>query len=213
MDFTRRMVRLLEAVRRERNGDAAASMRFHGAAYGLNYGVSLPTVRSIARAQKPDHEFARYLYLQHVRELRLAALHIARPERVTATEFPAWAAGIVNSEVAEEAAFALLPRIPVFWKLFHLWLAGDNRLLQYAALMAASRVPELTDSSIDPALHLLRRNPEDRLTAQGVAALLIVLAQKEEYRAAVIRAAGTLGDLPAEDFVHEEIAWRMEFGS
>lgn len=212
MNFTTRMVRLLEAVRRERNGDAAASMRYHGAAYGLNYGVSLPTLRSLARAQTPDHEFARYLYLQDVRELRLAALYIARPERVTAAEFSAWAAGIVNSEVAGEAAFALLPRIAPFDELFGLWTAGENRLLQYAALMAASRAPELTDSCIEPALQLLRRNPDDRLTAQGVVALLAALAQKEEYRAAVFRASGTLGDLPAEDFVHEEIAWRLKFG-
>lgn len=213
MDFTTRMVRLLEALRRERNGDAADSMRLYGAAYGLNYGVSLPTVRALARAQTPDHEFARYLYLQDVRELRLAALHIARPERVTAAEFSAWAAGIVNSEVAGEAAFALLPHIPAFAELFHLWIAGENRLLQYATLMAASRSPFLSDNCIDPALQLLRRNPDDRLTAQGVVALLAALAQKEEYRAAVSRAAGTLGDLPAEDFVHEEIAWRLEFGS
>ncbi len=213
MDFTTRMVRLLEAMRRERNGDAAASMRFCGAAYGLNYGVSLPTLRSIARAQTPDHEFARYLYLQDVRELRLAALHIARPERVTASEFPAWAAGIVNSEVAGEAAFALLSRIGSFDELFRQWMADENPLLQYAALMAASRTSRLSDRFIDPALRLLRRNPDDRLTAQGVVALLAALAQKKEYRAAVSRAAGTLGDLPAEDFVHEEIAWRLEFES
>lgn len=213
MDHTSRMVRLLEAVRRERNGDAAASMRFYGTAYGLNYGVSLPALRSLARAQTPDHDFARYLYLQDIRELRLAALHIAQPEKVTAAEFAAWAAGIVNSEVAGEAAFALLPRIACFGELYRLWTNGENRLLQYAALMAASRTPGLADAFIDPALRVLRRNPDDRLTAQGVVALLAALAQKEEYRAAVSRAADTLGNLPAEDFVHEEIAWRLEFGS
>ena len=105
MDFTSRMVALLRELRRERNGAVADAMRYYGAPYGLNYGVSLPTLRRIARAEAPDHAFARYLYRQDVRELRLAALHIARPESLTPDEFPAWAAGIVNSEVAEEAAF------------------------------------------------------------------------------------------------------------
>ena len=110
MDFTSRMVALLGELRRERNGAVADAMRCYGAPYGLNYGVSLPTLRKLARAETPDHDFSRYLYLQEVRELRLAALHIARPESLTPDEFPAWAAGIVNSEVAEEAAFAFLSR-------------------------------------------------------------------------------------------------------
>ena len=79
MDFTSRMVALLGELRRERNGAVADAMRCYGAPYGLNYGVSLPTLRKLARAETPDHDFARYLYLQEVRELRLAALHIARP--------------------------------------------------------------------------------------------------------------------------------------
>lgn len=104
MDYTSRMVALLRELRRERNGAVADSMRYYGTPYGLNYGVSLPTLRRIARAEAPDHGFARYLYRQDVRELRLAALHIACPACFTPEEFPAWAAGIVNSEIAEEAA-------------------------------------------------------------------------------------------------------------
>ena len=84
-DFTSRMVALLGAMRRERNGAVADAMRYYGADYGLNYGVSLPTVRTLARACGRDHEFARYLYAQEVRELRLAALHIAEPERLTSS--------------------------------------------------------------------------------------------------------------------------------
>ena len=34
--------------------------------------------------------------------------------------------------------------------------------------------------------------------------------RNEENRQAVLRAAGSLGKLPAEDYVHEELAWRLE---
>ena len=98
------MTRLLGAFRRERNGLVADTMHYDGARYGLNYGVSLPTVRQIAREQTADHELALYLYKQQVRELRLAALHIAEPERITVQELPTWAEGVINSEVAEEMA-------------------------------------------------------------------------------------------------------------
>lgn len=313
MDYTSRMVALLRELRRERNGAVADSMRYYGTPYGLNYGVSLPTLRRIARAEAPDHGFAHYLYRQDVRELRLAALHIACPACLTPDEFPAWAAGIVNSEIAEEAAFALLSRAEAFPALFSAWIASPDALLQYAALLAAARSPRLTASWVAPAVEAVHRNataeatvetpaeamteataaaisaaadtsvapgafvsdasvteasspeaatpvsgdssvgdtpsaaiasaapgaspasdphvaspcaagqqvssrplaqhpvPAARLTAQGAVALLAaVAAQNEENRQAVLRAAGSLGKLPAEDYVHEELAWRLE---
>ncbi|MCD8274670.1 MAG: DNA alkylation repair protein [Alistipes sp.] len=242
MDFTSRMVALLGELRRERNGAVADAMRCYGAPYGLNYGVSLPTLRKLARAETPDHDFARYLYLQDVRELRLAALHIARPESLAADEFTAWAAGIVNSEVAEEAAFAFLSRADALPALFAAWISDPNPLLRYAALQSAARSNSLTAAWIAPAVEAVRRAAESaaecasgtaaepvaepasgpvasplsaplaaRLTAQGAVALLAAVgARNEENRQAVLRAAGSLGKLPAEDYVHEELTWRLE---
>ena len=124
MNHTSRMTALLGELRRERNGAVADAMRLVGAPYGLNYGVSLPTLRRLARAEKPDYAFAKFLSLQDVRELRLAAYHIADPAGLTPGEFPFWASGIVNHELAEEAAFALLPRIGDFPALFRTWTAA-----------------------------------------------------------------------------------------
>ena len=187
VDFTSRMVALLAAMRRERNGAVADEMRFFGAPYGLNLGVSLPTLRRIARAQVPDHAFALYLCSQDVRELRLAAFHIAEPERLSAEELPRWGAAIVNSEAAEEAAFGLLSRAAVFSSLFDEWTFSENPLLVYAALMGAAR-----------------------LTAQGAAALLTAIGSRDEKnRQAAIRAAGSGGDTPAERYLRDELAWRL----
>lgn len=245
------MVALLGELRRERNGAVADAMCLCGKPYGLNYGVSLPTLRRIARAETPDHDFARYLYVQDVRELRLAALYIAQPERVTADEAEFWAAGIVNSEVAEEASFALLSRVGVLPAIFESWMAASP-LLQYAALLAAARSPQASLAWVDAALEAVHRNAVEaealvaaarsaavadasaapaagiagaagqaasasfaaraaRLVAQGAVALCVAVgSQNEENRLAVHRKAGSLGKLPAEDCVHEELAWRLE---
>ena len=217
MDYTSRMTALLSAFRRERNGLAADSMRPCGKPYGLNYGVSIPTVRRLARAVPSDHGFARYLYVQDVRCLRLAALHIADPACLTPQEFAFWGEGLLNSEMAEEAAFVLLCRADTFPELFDAWIAPEaGWLLQYAALMAASRAQRLRSVWIGPAVEAVRRAarediPGAFLVAQGAVALLAALgAQNEENRQAVFRAAGSLGSLPAEDCVHEELAWRLE---
>lgn len=152
MDFTSRMAVLLGAFRRERNGAVADSMRFYGAPCGLNYGVSLPTLRTLARAEAADHDFAKYLWRQDVRCLRLAALHIADPARLTPGEFAFWGDGLLNSEIAAEAAFALLSRIGAFPELFAAWIAPDaGWLRQYAALMAAARVPHPSPAWAVPA--------------------------------------------------------------
>lgn len=245
------MVALLGELRRERNGAVADAMCLCGKPYGLNYGVSLPTLRRIARAETPDHDFARYLYVQDVRELRLAALYIAQPERVTMDEAAFWAAGIINSEVAEEASFALLSRVGVLPELFRSWITASP-LLQYAALLAAARSSQASLAWVDAALEAVHRNAVEaealvaaarsaaaadtsaapaaqiagaagqaasasfaaraaRLVAQGAVALCVAVgSQNEENRLAVHRKAGSLGKLPAEDCVHEELAWRLE---
>lgn len=219
MDFTSRMVALLGRLRRERNGVVADEMGYYGRTYGLNYGVSLPTLRAIAHEEGRDHAFARYLFLQDVRELRLAALHIAQPEQLCSAELASWAAGICNSEVAEEAAFALLSRADAFPELFPAWIAAPNPLLHYAALLAAARSAHLTAEWIAPAIGAVRscaaENAEfpfaAHLVAQGVVAMFVALgAQNEENRQAVFRAADSLGKLPTADFIHEELAWRLE---
>lgn len=244
------MVALLGELRRERNGAVADAMCLCSKPYGLNYGVSLPTLRRIARAEMPDHDFARYLYVQDVRELRLAALYIAQPERVTMDEAAFWAAGIINSEVAEEASFALLSRVGVLPELFRSWITASP-LLQYAALLAAARSPQASLAWVDAALEAVHRNAVEaealaaaarngaadcsatngaviagaagqvatatfaaraaHLVAQGAVALCVAVGSRnEENRLAVHRKAGSLGKLPAEDCVHEELAWRLE---
>ena len=217
MDFTSRMAALLGAFRRERNGAVADSMRFYGMPYGLNYGVSLPTLRTLARAEAPDYDFAKYLWRQDVRCLRLAALHIADPARLTPEAFAFWGDGLLNSEMAGEAAFALLTRIGTVPRLFGEWIGPEaGYLRQYAVLMAAARVPQPSPAWADPAAAAVHRAAvagaaEAHLLAQGAVALFTALGvRNEESRQAVLRAAGSLGSLPAEDYVHEELAWRLE---
>ena len=47
-NHTARMAALLGKLRREMNGAVAESMQRGEGGYGLNYGVSIPTIRAIA---------------------------------------------------------------------------------------------------------------------------------------------------------------------
>ena len=207
------MIALLGAMRKQMNGAVADAMYYYGADYGLNYGVSLPTVRQIAREQEKDHALALYLYKQQVRELRLAALHIAQAEAITMEELPTWAEGVINSEIAEEMAFALLPNTTILSDIFTAWSESDNEFLVYATLMAAARSELARDTNIvNVTPNILSRFSASRIIAQGVVALLAAAYDCDaEARKAVAEVIEELEESPAANYVKEEMSWRMEF--
>ena len=207
------MIALLGAMRKQMNGAVADAMYYYGADYGLNYGVSLPTVRQIAREQEKDHALALYLYKQQVRELRLAALHIAKAEVITMEELPTWAEGVINSEIAEEMAFALLPNTTIISDIFAAWSESDNEFLAYATLMAAARSELARDTNIvNVTPNILSRFSASRIIAQGVVALLATAYDCDaEARKAVAEMIEELEESPAANYVKEEMSWRMEF--
>ena len=230
MDNTARMIRLLGRLRREMNGAVADSMRYYGKDYGLNYGVSIPTIRAIARAEGCDDALARYLYVQQVRELRLAALHIADPALLSSDQAGFWAEGIINSEVAEEAAFAFLSRAAALPEIFEAWCDGDanddgadgaavaqsvshGELLAYSALMAGirARMMQRMPGAGESAVRAVTRYPESHIVACGAAALLGGALDAGDVTPE--RASDLLSSMPdgaAKRYVADEISWRME---
>ncbi len=209
-DPTQRMLVLLAALRRERNGLVADTMRFYGRPYGLNLGVSLPTVRTIARAEERDHAWARMLYRQEVRELRLAALWLADPKQVTESEWSEWGAGVVNSEVAEECAFALMSRVPQAERWMAAWLASDDELLQYAALMAAARTLPDPMTFAGRMLQLIASEPVPGVLSRGAVAFLSAAALKSEYQLAVKHLLASLEEGPSARYLRDELAWQLD---
>lgn len=209
MDNTSLMISLLGALRREMNGAVADAMHYYGKRYGLNYGVSLPTIRTIAAEQPTNNSLALYLYKQDVRELRLAALHIADRSMFEQDE-TTWREGISTSEIAEEMAFALLCKVESLPDIFHRWVASEQEFVVYAALMAAARAHQaMQGESLELVIDIVTRHPSSRIIAQGVVALLaaaVINNRTPEVKAAIER----LPDVQIKDYIADEISWRME---
>lgn len=203
-----RLSYLLGEMRRQKNGAVADGMRFYGAEYGLNYGVSLPTVRSIARAEIErdgvDHRFAEQLYRQEVRELRLAALWMA-DSSVVGSQLEFWARGIVNSEIAEEAAFALFYRVVEV----EAWLTSEDELLRYCALMSISKRGAAAEY-IDRVPSLL--SGEVHILPQAVVTLLESALRSGVERAKVQNVVDQIvsANIGGAKHIAEEMAWRVE---
>ena len=216
MSYTSRMLPLLGRFRRERNGLAADTMRYYGKRYGLNYGVSLPTMRMVAADEAADHDFARYLYGQDVRCLQLVALHLADPKRLSqADELRFWMEGLRNSELAEEAAFVLLRQVEELESI-----RPATTLEAYAVLMAAARHESPSVSWISRSLVEIGRVAADE-RAEGYELPLLVQATtvlwarlmgcSEAHRCAVADALKGLGTSGWEELLREELSWRFDY--
>ena len=206
------MIALLGRVRKEMNGAVSESMSTDGENYGLNYGVSIATLREIASTEPKDMDFAKYLYQQQVRELRLIACHLAEPDKVDIHDFPFWARGIRNAELAEELAFALLSKIYDINSLMGIWTTESNELIAYAALMAAARNKRTTSEvAFIAAERSVRANPKSRNIAHGVVALICYIAENDKsVKVGLPTLLDSMPDCPVKEFVAEELAWRLE---
>lgn len=200
-------------VRKQMNGAVSESMASHGQNYGLNYGVSIATLREIAATETKDYAFAKYLYQQQVRELKLLATHLAEPERLDTQEFPFWSRGIANAELAEELAFALLSKIYDINSLMGVWSTESNEMVAYAALMAAARNERTTTEVAFIAVeNAVKANPESRYIADAVVALLVYVASRDKsVKIGIPHLLERLNDSPTKHHILEEIEWRLEY--
>lgn len=213
MDNTQRMISLLGRVRKQMNGAVSESMATHGEQYGLNYGVSIATLRQIADEEPQDYAFAKYLYQQQVRELKICACHIADPMMVDTHEFPFWSRGITNAELAEELAFALLSKIYDINSLMGVWSTESNEMVAYAALMAASRNERtMTEVAYIAIENAVKANPHSEYIAQGVVALVCYIASRDKsVKIGIPVLLERLSDSATKQRIVEELEWRLEY--
>ena len=207
------MIALLGRVRKQMNGAVAESMATHNQNYGLNYGVSIATIREIASEVEKDYGFAKYLYQQQVRELKLCACHIADAKQLDTHEFPFWSRGITNAELAEELAFALLSKIYDINSLMGIWSTESNEMIAYAALMAASRNERTTSEvAFIAAEKAVKANPNSVYIANGVVSLMCYIASRDKsVKIGIPTLLEHMPDCPTRTKIAEELEWQLEY--
>lgn len=210
MSQTERMITLLGSLRREMNGAVADSMYYSGKRYGLNYGVSIPTIRTIARQEPKDMALAKYLIEQQVRELQLAALHITPAEELTAEDAIEFEKHITNSEIAEEASFAVFGKCSCVNELCERWIDSGDEQLIYCALLSAARNPIAAKPIIAAQLRQIISDGTSNIVVQGAIVLLTAIANSSD-KEIVSDLLKTLPNTTASDKIREEVAWMLEY--
>ena len=189
-DFALRMSRLLHEMQRNMDGVTAEAMYNAGVRGVLNYGVSIPTIRTIAHDTERDHEFAKYLYRQQVRELRMAAVSVACPECVTAAELPFWLGGNPSTELLDELSMQLISRTAptVLAAVVSDWLERGDSSARYAAMMSLARAGGYdARRALAAAAAAVEESPDDMRLAHGAVTLAVAVAAADESAVPLIR--------------------------
>jgi len=128
------------------------------ARFGINskgtLGISIPTLRRLAREIGRDHELALRLWKSGLHEARILAGFVADPAKLTEALAERWVNDFDSWDVCDQVA-ALLEQVPFARKKIRQWAASDREFVKRAAFAM------IADAQFEPFLRLVRRASTD----------------------------------------------------
>ena len=140
------------------NGMASQSMREKGLGYSINWGISLPALKTLAEEYGKDYDLAIELWKENIRECKILATLIMPPADMKADLACLWVSQIPNQEVAAMVAFNLFQYIDSAKDLAFKWLAASeleqmcgynilSRLFMRGEVLDSREINELFDQA------------------------------------------------------------------
>lgn len=185
-------------TRRNREGMARYGIRTPKA-----YGVSMTTMRPLARRLGRDHALAAALWDSGWHEARILASFVDEPARVTAGQMDRWAHDFDNWAVCDTICFQLFDRTPHAWAKVADWRDAGAEFVKRAAfaLLAglAGHDKNTGDEPFVQALRWIERAADDErhLVKKAVNwALRRIGGRSPALHSAAVAVAQRLGDSP-----------------
>lgn len=122
------------------NGMASQSMREKGLGYSINWGISLPALKTLAGEYGKDYDLAIELWKENIRECKILATLIMPPADVQPDLACLWVSQIPNPEIAAMVSFNLFQYIDGAKELAFKWLAAEGELEQMCGYNVLSRL-------------------------------------------------------------------------
>ena len=131
------------------------------------FGVSMGTMKSLAKELGRDHALSEALWKTGWYEARMLASLVGEPDRVTPAQMERWAKAFDNWAVCDTATFALWDRSPHAWTKVREWSSRKEEFVKRAsfAMLASLTVhdKQAPDERYLEGLVLIEREaPDDR---------------------------------------------------
>src|ERR1043166_464776 len=156
---------LLERLNSLADPSTVEGMARFGIVTNKALGISVSTLRPLAKETGKDHLLAQLLWNTGILEARFLAIFIDEPERVTEPQLERWAKSFDNWAICDGCCIHLFDRTPFAWKKAGEWAGRKPEFVRRAsfALMAALAVhdKEAEDSRFTRFLPLIRKASND----------------------------------------------------
>ena len=139
------------------------------ARFGINsttaLGISMKTLRSIAKELGKNHRVAGELWVSGIHEARILAALIDEPQKVTRRQMDTWVRDFDSWDVCDQCCLALFEKTPAAYEKALEWSAKKQEFVKRAgfAMMAVIAVHDkkAPDSSFIPFLRRIERESGD----------------------------------------------------
>ncbi len=156
---------ILKQLKSLRNPRNVAGMARFGINPHSTLGVSIPTLRGIARQAGKDHRLAQELWRSGIHEARILAAMVDDPSQVTDAQMERWVKDFDSWDVCDQVCSNLFDQTAFAHRKAAQWSRRDEEFVKRAgfALMAALAVHDkaASDAAFRKFLPLIRRAATD----------------------------------------------------
>jgi len=137
--------------------------------YGINsnnnLGISIYTLRSIAKEIGKDHDLALKLWNSGIHDARLLACFIDKPEKVTGEQMDSWLKDFDSWDVCDQVCTSLFDLSPLAWTKVFEWVERNEEFEKRGAfsLIAGLSVHDknASDKKFENFFPLIKKNSTD----------------------------------------------------
>lgn len=122
------------------NGVVSQSMREKGFDYKLNFGIEYPRIKEIAAGYEPNHELARALWKENIRECKIMAGLLQPVETFYREIAEIWIEDMHYPELAEYTVMNLFQRLPYASEVVFPWMADEREYFQLCGYLLMARL-------------------------------------------------------------------------
>lgn len=203
-------------LRLSMNGVVSSSMREKGLNYKLNFGVSLPQIKEIAKEFTPSTKLAEALWTQDVREMKILATLLQPVQEFPYEQAESWANQVPTGEIAEQYAMNLLHYLPYADELAINWIDRKSSMHNLLGFLLLTRLfmnnrtisSEQQPLFLKKAKEILDTEPGS-LYQTAISALLRFGKQSKEQADAVLAFFSTYQDSPEKKDLYDD--FKFEF--
>lgn len=220
MEGKKKYSQIIHFIMENRNGEVAEQMLKWGLNYNMNYGVSVVLLKEFAKKMGKDHELAKLLWKEDMRETKLFSFHFFEPEKLTGDEIDKIVSRFNNHELVEQACMNLLVHLPYAFEKVEEWIKSEEYYVKMTGFMLLARLAlihkDIDDEQFERYLPIIERNAVHHFVfvKKSLTLALVNIARKSgELKAFVETLAQNLIDSENEHkaFIGRNVLTEIEY--